>query len=112
MPADGGVGVVLPVDGDVDVATAPLLRQRLDSLLDNGRSEVVVDLSAVGFLDSSGLGALVWGLKKAKARGGWVRLVVVEPRVHRMFELTGLDRTFQIFDTISLAQAVGSRTGG
>jgi len=112
MPADGGVGVVLPVDGDVDVATAPLLRQRLDSLLDNGRSEVVVDLSAVGFLDSSGLGALVWGLKKAKARGGWVRLVVVEPRVHRMFELTGLDRSFQIFDTISLAQAVGSRTGG
>lgn len=107
-----GVGVVLPVDGDVDVATAPLLRQRLDSLLDNGPSEVVVDLSAVGFLDSSGLGALVWGLKKAKARGGWVRLVVVEPRVRRMFELTGLDRSFQIFDTVFLAQAVGSRAGG
>ena len=102
----GAVGIdVLTVDGEVDVATAPRLRQLLDDVIESGHGRVVVDLSTVGFLDSSGLGALVWGLKKARARGGWVRLVIGQPRVRRVFELTGLDRSFAVYDTVDAARA-------
>ncbi len=102
--AEAGPGsfAVVSVTGDVDVATAPALQQRLEAAIDSS-PQVVVDLSPVQFLDSSGLGALVWGLKRARARGGCLQLVLHEPRVRRMFELTGLSRTFEIFPTLALA---------
>src|SRR5918912_3313340 len=61
---------VLEVGGEVDVYTAPRLRERLVELVDGGARDVVVDLSRVDFLDSTGLGVLVGALKRLRSAGG------------------------------------------
>jgi anti-sigma B factor antagonist len=91
--------LVLRVEGEVDVSTAPELRQRLLSLADRGHTLAVVDLSAVSFVDSTALGVLVSGVKRLRAAGGDLRLVITEPRVSKVFEITGLTEVFHIYPT-------------
>jgi anti-sigma B factor antagonist len=81
---------VLRVRGEVDVFTAPLLRERLLDLAENGAVHVIVDLSDVIFLDSTGLGVLVGGLKRVRAHNGSLRLVISAERIIRIFRITGL----------------------
>lgn len=90
-----GESAVLSVRGDLDVATAPQLRDALVSVI-APRCRVVVDLEAVDFVDSAGLGILVSGLKRARAQGGELELVCTSRSVLRPFEITGLDRVFKI----------------
>jgi anti-sigma B factor antagonist len=92
--------LVLRVEGEVDVSTAPELRERLDGLADRGHTSAVVDLSAVSFVDSTALGVLVSGVKRRRAAGGDLRLVVTEPRVAKVFEITGLTEVFGIYPTV------------
>ncbi len=91
--------MVLRVEGEVDVSTAPQLRERLLSLADRGHTLVVVDLSTVSFVDSTALGVLVSGVKRLRAAGGDLRLVVTERRVLKVFEITGLTAVFAIHPT-------------
>jgi anti-sigma B factor antagonist len=100
----GGVSVV-EVRGEVDVSTAPQLRQALMELAAEGRCEVVVALDGVEFLDSTGLGVLVSGLKRFRTMGGDLILVCTRPRILRVLELTRLDRAFAVHP--DLAAAVG-----
>ena len=81
--------------GDLDLATAPELRECLVKVIDEGE-RVVIDLEAVGFLDSAGLGILVGGLKRARTRGGELELVCTGQDVLKPLEITGLDRVFTI----------------
>jgi anti-sigma B factor antagonist len=90
--------------GDLDVATAPDLRESLIEVIDEG-ARIVVDMQAVEFLDSAGLGILVGGLKRARARGGDLELVCSNSEVLRPLELTGLDRVFTIHDRRGAAGA-------
>jgi anti-sigma B factor antagonist len=91
---------VVAVHGEVDIATAPVLRERLHALLADGRTQLVIDLDDVGFLDSTALGVLVGTLKRARTEGGDVRLVCTQPRVRKVFELTRLDRSFELCETV------------
>jgi anti-sigma B factor antagonist len=81
--------------GDLDLATAPDLRECLVEVIDEG-ARIVIDLEAVDFLDSAGLGILVGGLKRARTAGGELELVCSSREVLRPLEITGLDRLFTI----------------
>ncbi len=94
---------VLDVGGEVDVYSAPVLRDRIAGLVDRGECDLVVDLDGVQFLDSSGLGVLVAGFTSARARGGDLRLVCTQNRLLVPFRITGLDHVFGIFPTVEAA---------
>lgn len=98
---------VVSVVGELDVATAPDLRVRLDDVIDRAlRNAVLVDLLGVTFIDSTALGVLISGLKRSEAAGGELRIVVAEPRILKIFEITGLTDVFSIFPSIDEAAAV------
>lgn len=91
---------VLSATGEVDVFTAPTLDQAISAELAEQRARLVVDLSGVSFLDSTGLGVLVKGLKGARDAGGSLDIVVTSDRIRRIFDITGLDASLRIFDTV------------
>jgi anti-sigma B factor antagonist len=96
---------VLSVRGEVDVYTAPRLRERLIELVSQGSHQVVVDLDGVDFLDSTGLGVLVGGLKRLRSHDGDMILVCTQPRILKVFEITGLTKVFSIHDSVESATA-------
>ncbi|TMM18749.1 MAG: STAS domain-containing protein [Actinobacteria bacterium] len=96
---------VLAVRGEVDVYTAPRLRERLIELVSQGSHQVVVDLEGVDFLDSTGLGVLVGGLKRLRSHDGDMILVCTQPRILKVFEITGLTKVFSIHDSVESATA-------
>ena len=85
---------VLQVAGEVDVYTAPALRERIQDLAAKGAVHVIADLSRVDFLDSTGLGVLVGGLRRLREHDGSLTLVISAPRILRVFEMTGLTKVF------------------
>lgn len=88
---------VIEVGGSVDLYTAPALKERTAQVVDAGATRVIVDLSRVGFLDSSGLGVLVGALKRLRKGSGKLALIITDYDVERSLELSGLDRTFNIY---------------
>ncbi len=99
---------VLEVTGEIDVYTAPQLRERLISLVDDGARWIVVDLSRVEFLDSTGLGVLVGALKRLRGAGGGLSLVCAHERLLKIFRITGLDRVFTLYDSVDAAVAAAA----
>jgi anti-sigma B factor antagonist len=91
---------VLTVEGEIDVYTAPLLRQKLLDLADDGWSRIIVNLEPVEFLDSTGLGVLVAALNRFRRNDGDVELVCSQPRILRVFEITGLTKVFTIHPSL------------
>ena len=89
--------------GDIDLYSAPTLRTQLLELIAAGQRCLVVDLSEVTFLDSSGLGVLVGALKRVRADDGWVRLVCPDERLFKLFRVTGLTKAFTIHATTEAA---------
>jgi anti-sigma B factor antagonist len=105
---DEGDRTVVAVGGEIDVYTAPKLREQLVDLVNAGRYHLVVDMEGVEFLDSTGLGVLVGGLKRVRAHDGSLRLVCTQERILKIFRITGLTKVFPIHDTVSEAlTAVG-----
>jgi anti-sigma B factor antagonist len=94
---------VLAVRGEVDVYTAPRLRERLVELVSQGKHQIVVDLEGVDFLDSTGLGVLVGGLKRLRSHDGDLTLVCTQHRILKVFEITGLTKVFSIHDSVDAA---------
>ncbi len=95
--------VVVTVTGEIDVATAPALRERLYAIIERGGSRVVVDLLAVTFIDSTALGVLIGALKRCREHGTSMHLVVAEARILKVFEITGLTDLFTFFPTLDEA---------
>ena len=96
-PANDGLDLpTLVVEGELDLAVAPWLRDQLDALYVGGADSVVVDLSAATFLDSTALGVLVSALNRSRERGGIVHLVVQEPQILRVLTITGLQEEFAL----------------
>ena len=91
--------VVVSVDGTLDLDAAPTLRESLHSTIQNGGTNLVVDLVGVDVIDSTALGALISGLKAARKNGGNLRIAGPGEKVQAMLELTGLDRVFKPEDT-------------
>jgi anti-sigma B factor antagonist len=94
---------VVAVSGEIDVATAPQLRECLHSVIARGESTVVLDLLGVTFLDSTALGVLVGALKRCRELGGELHVVVADPRIMKIFEITGLTNVFSIVDSVQAA---------
>src|SRR5438552_18408823 len=86
--------------GADDVYTAPRFRERLIELVSEGKQRSVVDLEGDDFLDSTGLGVLVGGLKRLRSHDGDLLLVCTQSRILKVFEITGLTKVFSIFDTV------------
>ncbi len=84
----------------MDAHNSGELKEQMLQLFDEGKCNLIVDLSAVRFIDSSGLGALVSGFKNASAREGNLKLCCLQPQVRSMFELTRLHRVFEILLTM------------
>jgi anti-sigma B factor antagonist len=92
-----GKAAMIDLEGEVDVYTAPQLKQQIINMLDSGMFHVIVNLSAVEYIDSTALGVLIGGLKRLRERNGTLDLVCPNPRIKRIFEITGLDKIFDIY---------------
>lgn len=105
--ADAEGAAVVTVAGELDLHTAPRLREALLPLTETPGAIVVVDLSEVPFLDSSGLSVFVVALKRLREQGGSLRLVAPSARVVKVFTITGLDAAIPIHPDLSGALAGG-----
>ena len=103
---------VLAAHGEVDVSTAPQLRQAIIEEASAGPGPLVIDLSDVDFLDSTGLGVLVSGLKRFRTMGTDVILVIASNRIAKVFEITGLTQVFRIHGTREAAIAAAAGATG
>lgn len=100
---------VIELSGEIDVYTAPRLREALVSLVDAGNYRLIIDMEGVEFLDSTGLGVLVGGLKRVRSHDGTIDLVCTQGRILRIFRITGLIKVFNIHDTVDDALASQGR---
>jgi anti-sigma B factor antagonist len=89
--------------GEVDVYTSPQLKQELVDAVEDGCVNLLIDLEQVGFIDSSGLGVLVSGLRRVKERSGTLRLVCTKENILKIFRITGLEKVFPVFSTMEEA---------
>ncbi|MCL5736431.1 MAG: STAS domain-containing protein [Actinobacteria bacterium] len=94
-----GVSVV-HVGGDLDVYTAPRLKEALEAAMDKG-PKLVLDLSEVHFIDSTALGVLAGALRRSGPESGDFRLVVDDPYLLKIFRITGFDGLFPIFPELT-----------
>ncbi|MGF7234332.1 MAG: anti-sigma factor antagonist [Frankia sp.] len=91
-----GDHTIVAVGGEIDVYTAPKLREQLIDLVSAGQYHLIVNMENVEFLDSTGLGVLVGGLKRVRAHEGSLRLVCTQERILKIFRITGLTKVFPI----------------
>lgn len=105
--ADAGV-TVIALTGEVDLYTAPELKQELVRVIDGGARTVVVDLTNATFIDSTTLGVLIGGVKRLRPNGGGLELVVTDRNIRKIFEITGLDRVFPLHETRAGALAASA----
>ena len=103
--SSAGAVPVVAVSGEVDVYSAPALKESLTGLLESGVNSVVVDLTEVAFLDSTGLGALVEARAATSEAGGSLPLVCNQQRILKLFTITGLDGVFSIHPTVDDAMS-------
>jgi anti-sigma B factor antagonist len=95
MPSNEAM-VVAPT-GALDMASATTMKRALQALLEAGRTKLVVDLSGITYIDSTGLGELVRSMKRARELGGDLRLCGLPDKVLRIFELTRLDQQVSVY---------------
>jgi anti-sigma B factor antagonist len=97
-----GDRTILTVEGELDLYTAPVLRERVLTTSDEGGSRLIVDLTGVPFMDSSGLGVIVSCLKRLRESGGDLAIVTASAPT-KLLGLTGLDRAIPTFATVEEA---------
>ena len=91
---------LITVSGEVDLATSPQLDTAVIAAIDSGNSSVVIDLTDVSFMDSSGLGVIVRALKRCREAENDLDLVITNERVLKVFGITGLDQVIPIHASI------------
>lgn len=113
--------ITLEVSGEIDLHSAPQLRAELVNVTEGSVPRIVVDLAEVTFIDSTGIGAIVGGLKRAREKGGTLVFANAQQRVHRVFEITGLLQALPLYQSrdaaiaavaVAAAEAQSSVTGG
>jgi anti-sigma B factor antagonist len=92
---------ILAVDGELDLHTSPQLQRALWEAIDQGAKHVALDMSDVPFMDSSSLGVIIGGLKRAREVGGDLALISLQPSPAKVVALTGLDAVFRMVDDAS-----------
>ena len=94
---------VVALNGEIDIHSAPRMREKLVELISQGRCRIVLDLRAVDFLDSSGLGVIVGALQRVRSAGGDLTVAGAPPQIHRVIEMSGLAGVFSMFDDVDSA---------
>jgi len=102
---------VFELTGSLDIATSPTVRASLLEASERGDHKLIVDLTKVEFLDSTGLGALIGAQRRAKEFGGDVRLVAKEGQILRLLRITGLMKVFAVYATLDDAVHEAPRVG-
>ena len=102
---EGNDVLVVDVAGDLDARSAGDLKLTLNEKIEGGKVWILVNLSEVPYMDSAGLGVLVSGLKNTNRQNGDLRLWGLQPDVRNIFELTRLNKVFQIFEDEGAALA-------
>jgi stage II sporulation protein AA (anti-sigma F factor antagonist) len=94
-----GPNLIVQVDGELDLETSPLFREKVESKLNQYEmvKHLILDLKKVNFIDSSGLGAILGRFKRLSQQGGRLSAVNVSPQVRRIFELSGLLKIMEIY---------------
>lgn len=100
---------IVDVEGEIDVYTAPRLRELLIDLVNKGNFKLLVNMEKVDFLDSTGLGVLVGGLKRVRAHDGSLELVCTQERILKIFRITGLTKVFGIYASVDEAKEAHDR---
>jgi anti-sigma B factor antagonist len=95
----GDDAYVISLAGEVDLYTAPEFKQQLLEVIGQGGKQVIVDFSDTTFIDSTTLGVLVGGVKRLRTNDGQLALVCSDRNITKIFEITGLDRVFNIYPT-------------
>jgi anti-sigma B factor antagonist len=108
---DGGGTLVFRLRGSLDLATAPTVRAALSDATDEGGHHIVVDLTQLEFLDSTGLGVLIGAHRRAAERGGSLRLIVHDGPISRLLNITGLIGVFAVYHSLEDARADRGRLG-
>jgi len=101
-PKDASV-IVLTVNGDLDVYTTPQFREVLLSLHEDGCRRLVISGDGCWYLDSTGLGAMLAALKRARKAGGGVAIACTRPDVIKVLQITALIKVFIVADTVDEA---------
>jgi anti-sigma B factor antagonist len=96
---DDGIGVVCP-RGRLNMVSARRLKDLLSGMVADGTNRIVVDMAETSFLDSSGLGALIAGLKSARQAGGDLRIARPTEAVSVVFSLTNMDKVLRPRDSV------------
>ncbi|MRJ75354.1 anti-sigma factor antagonist [Aeromicrobium sp. SMF47] len=96
---------IIEVGGEIDVYTAPRLREAIVTAVEAGHTKLIIDVQRVDFLDSTGLGVLVGALKRVRADGGSLDIVCTQERILKIFQITGLDKVFGLHSSIEDARA-------
>ncbi len=110
--ANDGAIQLFALSGTLDIATSPSLRAALMEAADRDKHEIIVDLSQLEFLDSTGLGALIGAHKRAAEHDGAVRLVTHEGQILRLLRITGLLDVFSVYPTVEAALSDDARLVG
>ncbi|MGA9943733.1 MAG: STAS domain-containing protein [Candidatus Cybelea sp.] len=100
----GGETLILKLRGSLDLATAPTIRAALGEATEKGSQRLIVDLTQLEFLDSTGLGVLIGAHRRAAERGGSFRLIVKDGPISRLLNITGLIGVFAVFHSLADAQ--------
>lgn len=96
-----GPWAILGLRGEVDIYTSPKLKEAIVELLDSGKARLIIDMSEVDFIDSSGLGVLIGGLKRVREQDGEMTLVVsTSESIKRLLGITGMDRVFTVHQSL------------
>lgn len=104
MRTEGGIPV-LGVTGEIDVFTAPEFKNAINRAIESGTTDLVIDLTQVSYMDSSGFGTLLGATKRVRPKGGSISLVGCSEAIERMMKITRLDTVFNLFATIDEASA-------
>jgi len=96
---------VLPLEGEIDLHVSPRVAASLGAMIDQKPERLVVDLSAVSYIDSSGLAVLIEGMQNVEAYGGKFVLAGLQEKVRPIFEMARLDQVFIIFPHVDAALA-------
>ncbi len=107
-----GGWAVVRVNGDVDMTTAPRLREQVIRVVVDGQAHVILDLDRVDFIDSTGLGVVVGLLKRTRSQGGDLRLVSTRSSLRKVLELTALDQALPMMESVAAAIAADRSARG
>jgi anti-sigma B factor antagonist len=108
---DAGDTLVFRLRGSLDLATAPTVRAALNDATDNDSHHIIVDLTQLEFLDSTGLGVLIGAHRRAAEHGGSLRLIVHDGSIARLLNITGLIAVFAVYHSLEDARADRGRLG-